>query len=364
MPKRRYIGMRLSHFCCLVLVFSACVQPPPGPTAPDVIREGAGIYVLNEGLFGRNNASLTFYDRATGSVYQNYFQQVNAGLKLGDTANSLTVFNDLAYVVMNGSNTVEIMEIATAKSRGRIRLQGNPSPREAVILSDTLGFVTALYSDEVIRFNPAAKQETGRIRVGPAPEGLVVSGERLYVANSGLGDIRAAEPGAGTLSVVNWKTLREEMRIPVLRNCTTVRLGPDGLIYVAGTGSYVEEVPTGIAVVDPFLAAVIDTILIPNHPTDFVLLKSGKGFVLTDSAVVEFDWLERRVTRSRFISRRQVGSTVWFSAIAVQEQRNELCVGNARDFVTNGEVVCFDLTGKEIFRFPTKLNPGTILFKP
>ncbi len=348
---------------CLLLVASVasgCVRDPAGIEDDIPMAASSGIYVLNEGLFGRDNSSLTFYDRASGKVVHHYFQQVNPGLRLGDTANSMAVFGDRAFIVMNGSNSIEIMELQTARSLGRIRLNGNPSPRQAVILDDTLGYVTALYTDEVIRFNPRRQTVTGRVKVGPAPEGMAVAHNYLFVANSGLGDIRAGEPGAGTVSVIDWQQGREVKRLPVLPNCTQVVRGPDGLIYVSGTGSYTARVPTGIAVIDPVQLAVIDTIQIDDHPAEFVLARHGPGYVLTDSAVVQFDWQTRRVVNARFIPKTRIDASGWLYAIALDESRGELLVANARNFTTNGEVVVYDFSGQEKFRFETRLNPGTL----
>ena len=360
----RFKSAKLFRILLLWLFLAAsfsCVRDPESPAeaVPPEVR--AGILVINEGLFGRDNASITLYDRASGEVQQNAFQAASPGLKLGDTANSMAIYREQGYVVMNGSNTIEMVQLPSLASLGRIRLPGNPSPRQAVVASDTLGFVTALFTDQVLRFNPAAQQVIGAISVGPAPEGLVAIGKRLVVANSGLGDIRAHEPGAGTVSIIDIATRNELARLPVLRNCTAVHAGSDGLVYIAGTGSYTEEAISGIAVVDPAALVVLDTIEIAHHPTDFVLAGDGFGYALTDSAVVKFSWLERRVVDRRFIVKTVLSADAWLSAIALDERAGELLIGNARNFTTNGEVVGFDLSGQEKYRFLTKLNPGTIV---
>jgi len=348
----------------LLAVSFSCVRDPESPGKEKPPDTSAEVLVLNEGLFGRDNASISRYNRASGEVQQHAFQAANPGLKLGDTANSMAIHGDRGYIVMNGSNTIEIVALPSLASAGRIRLPGNPSPRQAVIANDTLGFVTALFTDQVIVFNPATQTVTGAIAVGPAPEGLARAGDRLVVANSGLGDIRAHEPGAGTVSLIDLATQEEVARLPLLRNPTAVQPGPDGLVYVAGTGSYSETALSGIAIVDAAAAAVLDTIAIANHPTDFVLASDGSGYALTDSAVVKFSWRQRRVLEAHFIEKSTIGAGAWLSAIALDENVSELLIANARNFTTNGEVVGFDLAGKEKYRFPVKLNPGMIVILP
>lgn len=356
--RRRWLAILAS-----MLFFVNCVKDPAGPETPDPAT-APGIYVINEGLFGQDNSTITFFSRPSGQALHDYFAAVNPGLRLGDTATSLTLHRDRLYIVVNGSNTIEVIERVSGKSLGRIVLSEQPSPRQAVIANDTTGFVTALLTDEVIVFHPLELRELGRIKVGPAPEGLAIANNRLFVANSGLGDIRAAEDGAGTLSAVSLSHHAEVGRIPAIYNPTNVQTGSDGLLYVAGTGSYQrDDVISGILVIEPGGATVLDTVVIGGHPGKFALTSDGFGYVLTDEAVVKFSTTTRTVVDSVFVRRSQLGADAWLYGIAVNEGRGEICVGNARNFTTNGEVVCFATDGRERFRFPTRLNPGSIAFR-
>lgn len=359
----KYIYRCSKIFIILLFSVAGCVRNPAQPPREKPSNASTGIYVLNEGLFGRDNSSMTFYDRSTGIAQQNYFQLVNPGLRLGDTANSMFVYAGRGYIVMNGSNTIEIIEMATAKSLGRILLSGNPSPRYAVVLNDTLGFVTALYTDEVLVFDPSTRNILGRIPVGPAPEGIVAVGGRLVVANSGLGDIRADETGAGAVSIIDIASRAEIARIPVLRNCAEVSIAPDSLVYVACTGSFSQDVVTGIVVIDAKQPAVLDTIFVKHHPRELALASNGFGYVITDSALVKFSWRARQVIDPYFIRRESIETDAWLYALGLNDPESEIYLSNARNFTTNGEVVCFDLYGNEKFRFPAKLNPGTIVFR-
>lgn len=357
------VARQIFLLALIAAVDCGCVKDPVIPSESAGSLAGDGILVFNEGLFGRDNASVTYYDRATGETRQNFYEAVNPGLRLGDTANSLFVRDGLGYVVMSGSNAIEIIDMATAASRGRILLPGNASPRHAVVLNDTVGFVTALFADAVFRFNPQTQAITGSIAVGPAPEGIVLAAGRVFVVNSGLGDIRAQEDGAGTVSVIDPASQTELARLPVLYNCVNLTAGPDGLVYAGGTGSFFTEVVAGIAVIDPVALTVIDTIAISHHPADFVLDASGLGYVITDSAVVKFSWRTREVIDERFIARERLSREAWLFTLAVEATHQELCVSNARNFSTNGEAVCFDMGGREKFRFATRINPGTIVFR-
>ena len=66
-----------------------------------------GVFVLNEGGYGYSNASVSFLD-SDGQVYSSVFSGVN-NMKLGDVAQSMGFNKDDAYIVMNNSSTVEVV---------------------------------------------------------------------------------------------------------------------------------------------------------------------------------------------------------------------------------------------------------------
>ncbi len=347
----------------LLCSFFACVKNPQAPENQKIISGEESILVLNEGLWGRDNAVISRYDRASGLTVHNVFQQQNPGLRLGDTANSWIVQSERIYIVMNGSNTIEIVDRHDLTSLGRILLPGNPSPRNMIVVDDSIAYVTALYTDAVLRINLENGRITDEISIGPAPESIVAAAGFIFVTNSGLGDIRAAETGAGTLSIIKRDDRTEIGRIPILPNCNSMHIGPDGLLYIGGSGSWMAEKPSGIVVFDPARFAVLDTILIPHHPRDFTFDQNGAAYVITDSAIVTVSLSMRLILRLDFIPRTALSGDNYFYAIAFNLQRGELFVSNARNFTTNGEVVCFDLSGREKFRFATRILPGAILIQ-
>ena len=82
-----------------------------------VVSLGDGTaYVLNEGNWSNNEASLSRVDLSTGTITNNIFSTAN-GRDLGDVAQDLVLYGTKAYVTVSFSNTVEIVDKSDNISR-------------------------------------------------------------------------------------------------------------------------------------------------------------------------------------------------------------------------------------------------------
>ena len=74
-----------------------------------------GILIVNEGGFNKSNASVSFLSNDLSVVKNDIFAGSNGGTGLGDVAQSLVVYNNYAFIVMNNSNSIEIVDRYTFK---------------------------------------------------------------------------------------------------------------------------------------------------------------------------------------------------------------------------------------------------------
>ena len=179
-------SLRFLPLFILGLLIAGCTSSPTAPEA-GIGTVTKGVYVVNEGNFTRNNATLSLYLPDSNKVYPDIFSAANGRL-LGDVANDMVLFNDRGYIVVNNSQKIEVISLLDQKSVGTLVIPGSKSPYKLAILNSAKAYVTNLYDNSLTEFDPMSLQITQeRILVGNNPEGIALANGKLYVCNSGFG---------------------------------------------------------------------------------------------------------------------------------------------------------------------------------
>lgn len=166
--------------CMLVVGVVSCSDDdePAVPVVPDASLKG--VFILNEGSMGKNTASLSFYDTEADSVYLNITEK-----PLGDTAQDMLTYGGKLYISVSGSNRIVVIDLKTKKEIKVIDVKVDGEASMPRYLTSHNGKVYAsIYSGHVTRIDTTSLSIEKAISVGNNPEGVAVSGNKLYVAIS------------------------------------------------------------------------------------------------------------------------------------------------------------------------------------
>ncbi len=143
----------------LFLAVASCMDYDPFDKKPFNIN-GNVLFITNEGNFQYGNASLSYYNMETRKVENDVFFRAN-GRKLGDVAQSMSIYDGNAYIVINNSGVVFVVDPRTLEVLGGI--SNLTSPRYVHFVSNTKAYITDLYAPIITIFNPETLQKTGTI---------------------------------------------------------------------------------------------------------------------------------------------------------------------------------------------------------
>lgn len=313
-----------------------------------------GVFIANEGSFNAANASLSYFNPDSGKMYNNVFKSVN-GEDLGSIANSITIHDTLAFIIVNNSDKIEIISINTFRRITTIPLPAGSSPRNLVIFDNSKGYVSNLYKNNCSIIDLNSLRVTGSIPTGANPEGLVIANSKLYVANSGFGN-------GNTISVISTLTDQLIDSIQVGDNPISIVKDESEYVYILCSGSYGvwtdpnDDTPGGVWKINPFTDMVTDSLIIEGHPSRLCLNENKNGYFINGSLISEFDCQSMQLVDSSLASGN-------FYGLNYDKFSKKIYALDPKDYFSqNGELIIFDKSGNEQARYEVGLVPGTVEF--
>lgn len=168
-------------------VFTACTSDD----TTTVVARGDyenGIIITEEGNFSNGNGAVTYVSNDLNTVENTIFNNVN-NRTLGNLVQSMSFIGNLGYIIVNGSNEIEIVDRYTFESISTIDT-GLSNPRYMAIVNGK-GYITNwgdggnATDDYVAVLNLTTNSFEAPIPVAEGPEELVVVGNKIYVAHKG-----------------------------------------------------------------------------------------------------------------------------------------------------------------------------------
>lgn len=330
------------------LFFVSC---NPNEDVPKYVPLGSydsGVLVLNQGGFNGNNASVSYVSFDLNSMQNNIYGLVNPTKTLGDTGQDIGFNSGLAYIVLNGSNKIEIVNRYTMASVGTVT-SGLSNPR-CIAFANGKAYVTnwgtgtSTTDDYVAVIDLATKTVSSTIPVAEGPEKIIENNGKLYVAHQGGYNY------GSTVSVINANTNTVTATIAVGDVPNTLQID-NGSLWVSCSGNPIyAPIETGGKILKINLAtnAVEKTISYSNsgkHISNFAI--SGTNAYYT----INSDVYKMALEASAFPATPAFTSTAT-NLYSFAIKNNHLYIGDAGDYSSNGKVYIYSLG--------TAIGSGTI----
>jgi hypothetical protein len=337
----------------LFLALSACKKDRP-PVPPDqqvdvLLNDSSSILIVNEGNFMFGNASLTLYESATGNITEDIFKQVNQQA-LGDVAQSLCLFDNKLFVVVNNSSKVEVLNPHTYTRIGTIN--NLFSPRYFQGIHSGKAYVTDLYQQKITVVNPADYSISGFIDLPGWTERMLLFQNKVFVNNI----------NSDKVYVVDVQSDSVTDSIFCGRGNNSMVLDRNKHLWVLSSGNSSQK--PAITIIDPLLNQTLyrfELDLPSASQLQYNPFTNECYFLAKDvyKAVKQGE----QFSVSKFIS---ADSKNLYSIRYITE-RNLLLMNDAKDYISKGTCHlyrCETLAPVALGQFQTGIIPGDILFVP
>lgn len=339
--------------------FTSCDDDNNTPDDPDAMRLGAGLFVVNEGNYGYSNSSITYYNPADGKVTDDVFTSAN-DMKLGDMAQSMTIHGGDAWILVNNSHVVFVVNSTTMVEKGRIEDVG--SPRYIHFVSPDKAYLTQLNDNRIFIINPKTYSITGYIEVPGmekatgSTEQMVQQGKYVYVNCWSY---------QNSIIKIDTDTDRVVAGVEVGIQPVSITLDADGNLWALTDGGY-EGNPVGYEAPALWMVNTSDftatkKIEMPmfTYPSELQADASGNYLYWLNGGVWRMGIHDTAMPAQAYISRE--GSH--FYGLTINPSNGDIYAADAIDYTQRGIVYRYSAAGDELGSFYAGIIPGSFCWK-
>ncbi|MDE6370965.1 MAG: hypothetical protein K2K92_05705 [Duncaniella sp.] len=352
----------------------SCSPDPDPEIGPFDELPSSKMYILNQGLWNQNNATVSLYSPADVNepVVSEFFKRQN-GREVGELAQDLIRHGDLMYMAVTGSNYVaclnsECVNLRTVSFAGESSLQGGV--RCLAAYGNDL-FATC-YGGYLVKIDASYMTLNNIHSVGHNLEGIAAYDGKLYIADAY--EIRPNDKGGNDyvylddLYVVDANTLQNIDVIKVAVNPNRVISTEEGKIFVISWGNYADkgyqcqmiDAAHGNKVTD---IAVASDMCVGNGKLYLLYSTTDWATNVTTNNWMSYDIASGTLSETSFLKDAPAAlANSHIYMMTVEPVSGDIYIGTT-DYTTEGDIYRFDKNGNLIKKFACGgLNPWRAVF--
>jgi hypothetical protein len=337
-----------------IAILTSCIEDPITPSKKGYAN---GNLIVCEGSFQTNSGEVSYIGDTT---ITSLFQTVNKR-PLGDIAQSLTIVGDQAFIVVNNSQKIEVVNKETFESIGTIK--GLSYPRSITSVDDQTILVTngnGYGGDYIYVIDVNLLEKVDSIKADFGPEKILVADNKVWVCNSGQ------YASNKTVSVFDANTYDSLTTIEVGDLPIDMTLDNDGMLWVMCKGrtdydpvTYAATIISNTKLVKIDVSSyAVSTVIEMDHQLETyssnVLASSDDGTIYyTDDAVYS-------VSKGATTGTKLIDGFFYF--VDVNPTNGNIWVGNTTD-LTQHTVEIYSNDGSMIADYNTAKFPNSVIFQ-
>jgi YVTN family beta-propeller protein len=331
-----------------LLIAVSCTKKIDGPEGS--FLTGSGVFILDEGNFRGGNGSLSFYSYDSSKIYNDLFLNIN-GRPLGDVPNSIQIQGDYAYIVVNNSGKIEVINKNSLKSVTTIN--GLISPRNISFVNDEKAYVTSIYSDSVVIINLNSNSIAGYIDIRRSSESVLINGSKAFVSNWMGGD---------EIMIINTLTDKVTDSVKVGVEPESMVIDKNNKLWVLCNGGWARNNYAELISINATNNMIERDFVFPvkeASPTSLQIDGKGETLYYLEQGVHQMSIDASTLPASVLISE----SGHYFYKIGINPVNNDIFVTDAVDYQQKGYVLYYKKEGTLISSNTADIIPGLMCFK-
>jgi len=333
-----------------LLMLNSCRKDKPEDGSEPLVSVGnsGGVYIANEGNYQFGNAKVSYYSIADTTLIEDLYQPAN-GVSLGDVCQSMCFFNNKAYLVVNNSGKVVVVNPTTFITT--VTITGFTSPRYFLPVSNSKAYVTDLYSNSISIVDLSNNTIIGNIACPGWTEELVLAYGKAFVTNQLQNKIY----------VINTSTDILEDSIAVGYGSNSIIEDKNGKLWVLCGGSQTNSTYASLYRVNPITNSVEQSFQFSNlteTPFRLTINSTNDTLYFLNKGVFKMSIAAASIPTTPFISQ----GTRNFYGIGIEPNTNIVYVADAIDYVQKGKIYRYQSDGTLINSFLAGIIPGEFYF--
>tara|TARA_B100000768_G_scaffold136458_1_gene127406 strand:- start:3221 stop:4246 length:1026 start_codon:yes stop_codon:yes gene_type:complete len=332
-------------FVIFIIISSACVKLNPENNSNSVSINGNGLVLIgNEGNFQYGNSSLSSYNKNSGEISSNIYQNINQSL-LGDVLHSISHIDHQLFLVVNNSGKIVVINDETFEYEYQI--DNLLSPRKIIKVNNSKYYITDLYSNNIYIYN-AYQNTTSEISVNGWCEDILMQNGKVYVCNV----------ASNLIYVINSNDDTIMDSISVGQNPVSIKEDLKGDLWVLCQGSISNNEDPSISIIETQTLKVIKNFSLEsnqNYPSSMNILKNEVFFI--NKHVYKISSIEDTLQE---IIWENTGNT--FYNLSIDPYNKDIYLTDAKDYVQNGSLLIIDSIGNLKDEVITGIIPKSIVF--